>query len=367
MTNIPICKSWDSFHETNRKTRFLDRIPRVMVDGVEELRVEQAVHWIIRRLGQLSMEGFVEAAASLGYDLTTSHMDAVTAQPMWEETNINSRSQRTIMRYLRGYFGKKCSIPTVKMEEWNANIGNYDVVTPITNYTEVDGEPINFWNRRLLSSINFSISQRLFSDEKLDRNDKRLDLGTVDVVLGGDHGQEKFRMLMKIICRDSKLNVIGSWVMKVAHIDCKKDTYDILKTTIVPYLNEDVKELMKKENRLIIYKYTGIDDNDRGDSGDDGDGDQNQFMYTAQIGDLSIGNVDGGTGIGMNCFRCPLTGDERTNFQSIGEAKIRFFMTGDLAYYYVCVGKVNMSGKWCHWCDLGMKQRETDGHEKGND
>ena len=43
-------------------------------------------------------------------------MDVVTAQAMWEEANINTCLQQTIMRYLHGFFGKTCHIPTVKVE-----------------------------------------------------------------------------------------------------------------------------------------------------------------------------------------------------------------------------------------------------------
>ena len=34
LINIPICKSWDSFYQSNIKTQFIDGIPKLMVDGV---------------------------------------------------------------------------------------------------------------------------------------------------------------------------------------------------------------------------------------------------------------------------------------------------------------------------------------------
>ena len=75
-------------------------------------------------MGQLSEELFLEVAGELGYDFTSVKMDVVTAQAMWEEANINTCSQQIIMRYLCGFFGKKCHIPTVKVKVTD---GNYDV------------------------------------------------------------------------------------------------------------------------------------------------------------------------------------------------------------------------------------------------
>jgi hypothetical protein len=50
----------------------------------------------------------------------------------------------------------------------------------------------------------------------------------MDVVLGGDHGQGKFRSLIKIILRDDAGKQLKSMAMKVGHIDCTKDTHEIL-------------------------------------------------------------------------------------------------------------------------------------------
>jgi len=67
-------------------------------------------------------------------------------------------------------------------------------------------------------------------------------INSIDLVLGGDHGQEKFQMVMKIICRDELQNIVDEWVVKIAHIDCQKDTYQVLRETIMPKLNEYLKK-----------------------------------------------------------------------------------------------------------------------------
>jgi hypothetical protein len=44
---------------------------------------------------------------------------------------------------------------------------------------------------------------------------------------------------------------------------------------------------------------------------------------------------------------------------------IQVFVTGDLAYFAVILGKVNMVGGWCTWCGLLPKEWSPTDHDKG--
>jgi len=52
------------------------------------------------------------------------------------------------------------------------------------------------------------------------------------MVIGGDHGQEKFRNVCKYIMRNIDGKNIISYVIKNDHIDHKKDTYEIFQQHI---------------------------------------------------------------------------------------------------------------------------------------
>jgi hypothetical protein len=84
-------------------------------------------------------------------------------------------------------------------------------------------------------------------------------LKSIDVVLGGDHGQGKFRSVIKIILGDDDRKQVDSMVMKVGHIDCVKDTYDMLKSSVAGPLNESIEEAVKSghynwsENTMETY------------------------------------------------------------------------------------------------------------------
>jgi hypothetical protein len=90
-------------------------------------------------------------------------------------------------------------------------------------------------------------------DIKALRIKKNCKVKRVDLVVGGDHGQRKFRMVVKIICRDISNKILDSWVVKIAHVDCKHDTNEIRQKTIAPSLNADLKMLCNGRSVLELY------------------------------------------------------------------------------------------------------------------
>ena len=52
-------------------------------------------------------------------------------------------------------------------------------------------------------------------------------------------------------------------------------------------------------------------------------------------------------------------------FNKIIQIKTRILISGDLAFFATSVGKVNMSGCWCHWCNLSAKEWSDKTHTKG--
>ena len=46
--------------------------------------------------------------------------------------------------------------------------------------------------------------------------------------------------------------------------------------------------------------------------------------------------------------------------------RLRVLMCGDLAFFAAVLGKVNMSGKWCVWCQLGPSEWSMPNHVPGD-
>ena len=43
-------------------------------------------------------------------------------------------------------------------------------------------------------------------------------------------------------------------------------------------------------------------------------------------------------------------------YKQIIQIKTRLLISGDLTFLATVVGKVNISGCWCHWCNLSAKE-----------
>jgi hypothetical protein len=310
------------------------------------------VHWIVERFGRTHEDVFLNVCNELGYPVVTRKMDSDTAQAMWDEGNVNIATQRVILRYLRATFGGLCMIPAttaitngeIGNESEQTKIGNYKNVSPKIDVIEIDGDRVHYWTKPLLPLLNFSLSNRLYQVTGKIKDERKVEnLKSIDIVVGGDHGQERFRMLAKVIARDENKKIIDKFVMKLAHIDCKKDTYQVLRDTITPSLNRDLKELTGGRKVVCLYKRRSRDSE-----------------YAVQIKD---GGYDDGD---RPVFVCPVSNEEMgEEFEYVRKCDIRLFMTGDMAFYACALGKVNMSGIWCTWCKLSSEEWGDVGHEKG--
>ena len=56
---------------------------------------------------------------------------------------------------------------------------------------------------------------------------------------------------------------------------------------------------------------------------------------------------------------------DEDKYKKVIQIKIRLLISGDLSFSAIIVGKVNMSGCWCHWCNLSPKEWSNKSHTKG--
>jgi hypothetical protein len=82
-------------------------------------------------------------------------------------------------------------------------------------------------------------------------------VASINIVVGGDHGQGKFRAVIKIIIRFTSVGVEPKVVViKVGHIEAKKDTYKILLNVATPSTNKAIKRIKVGGNVLRAFDYT---------------------------------------------------------------------------------------------------------------
>ena len=103
------------------------------------------------------------------------------------------------------------------------------------------------------------------------------------------------------------------YVINNAHIDCDRDTYDVLNKSIVKSINDDMKILMNKDT--FVFLLWNEDD-----------------KLTIQYSTKDDCNA--------------------SSYLKVIHITSRLLISGDLAFFATVVGKVNRSGCWCHWCNL---------------
>jgi hypothetical protein len=158
----------------------------------------------------------------------------------------------TATRYLAAEFGGRVTVPETQVDAFGQ-----DHVPPVVGSYEdpVTGKTIHFWTKPIAKLLEVSVAT--YAQERAATNPALDNLKSIDVVLGGDHGQGKFRSVIKIILRDDTGKSVDTLVMKVGHIDCTKDTYDVLKSSVAGPLNESIKELIDSEALQVIRDKNG--------------------------------------------------------------------------------------------------------------
>jgi hypothetical protein len=223
------------------------------------------------------------------------------------------------MRYLAAEFGGRVTVPEAQVDAFGQ-----DHVPPVVGTFEdaATGKTIHFWTKPIAQLLEVSVAT--YAQERIATNPTLNNLKGIDVVLGGDHGQGKFRSVIKIILRDDAGLSVDTLVMKVGHIDCTKDTYEVLKSSVAGPLNDSLKEVIESGALQVIR-------------------DPNGSVF----------------------FRMKNDEQDDQQLTIISSLYIRVFVTGDLAYFAAILGKVNMAGGWCTWCGLSPREWSPTEHDKG--
>ena len=98
---------------------------------------------------------------------------------------------------------------------------------------------------KFITNILTTSQESLYCQE-CSNESKSKAISKMDIVVGGAHGQEKFRSVHKFIVWDVNVNNLDSYVIKNDHIDCGKDTSDVLNESIVKPLNDEMKIIMNE-------------------------------------------------------------------------------------------------------------------------
>jgi len=143
------------------------------------------------------------------------------------------------------------------------------------------------------------------------------------VILAGDHGQGAFRMMVMLLLitrrnrrrPNSTTNFcVGTELAlevdaQAGYVQCKKDAHQVLEETIAVPVDAALDRI-RRSGKVTVYQTP--------------DGDVK----------MCFGGVHTAQGV------------------ELSSAPIETVMTGDLAFYSMVLGKVNMAGHWCWRCSM---------------
>jgi len=149
-------------------------------------------------------------------------------------------------------------------------------------------------------------------------NPQKLD--SCHVIFGGDHGQKAFRAVVTILIFSKgtvqKFNLEYEEDFLCGFIECKKDTYGVVESTIAKPLNESLKRIRDAEE-LVFCK------------AEDG----NLFVEWGAAAAAAATHADGAT--------------------IVRAIPVELFLVGDLAFQLLAQGRDGMAAYWCPRCQWG--------------
>ena len=206
----------------------------------------KAALWAMKAIASEYEVEFIQAAEDCGYPILTRKMDEATAAAMSYESNTLKKNSRIISQYLSQAYGMRFTLPESTIEE---KLGADHLVPDCGMWTN-NGETIHYWTKAMdgvmIKTLARECKHSLVEMKKV---------ASVDIVVGGDHRQGKFRAMIKIILRYVDVELKNKMiVIKVGHIEAKKDTYEILKNTVTLEMNDAIKRIKQGGNVLRIFE-----------------------------------------------------------------------------------------------------------------
>lgn len=151
----------------------------------------------------------------------------------------------------------------------------------------------------------------------------------------------------------------GYFLLRHAHIDCKKDNAEILRNTVLPKLREDFSKLLSSSMVALQYK-SKFD----------------LFLISKHSEKISVVSKQNKSYLSYKIVddnqKLTTMMEEETSLPSgakicLNIQELMIYMTGDLAFYSDILGKPNSSPHWCHLCDLSHKEwNDVSNVTKGN-
>jgi hypothetical protein len=299
------------------------------VDVGDELGVTRndAARWLIYVLGRDFADEFVIAAEKLSMPChSRAKFDAEETQALFKDCNLGTQTQKLLRQHLRDKLGSQLLASDCKIKK----LGD-GAVPPETSRVVIDqNTTIDYYTKPMDKVIKNKIIEVLDIVPEECKNKLHL-----QIAIGGDHGKGAFQEGMELLLTNQD-DGTEYWreVVRLAEVECKKDTSDVLKKTVIKSLNEALDRMLE------VAVCTGETD----------DGCLRIFCERN-----STENIEEGKGTNdVSLCTYASFGPTPTNPDDklVCEIDFRIMIVGDLALYAMLLGKEDNSNRSCWLCKL---------------
>jgi hypothetical protein len=176
----------------------------------------------------------------------TGIMDAVSAAAMWRDARLLDSQCMTVLKHLRFHFKTRVTVPFLKI--YTLTEGYTIPRIKVFEYHK-DGEKIPEIVHAQYQSLSREFS-RTIQELIIEYDIIPEDILRTFLVLGGDHGQDAFRLCFRALITVRYRSMPYYKTKSIAEVYCKKEEGSILDESVTPWLNEDLKTM--KNSQLIV-------------------------------------------------------------------------------------------------------------------
>ena len=287
--------------------QYMPSIIEAAVAPDSELATYHVICELIKVLSKIDFQAFTDVCRKYQ---ETKKIEVETQRALVCEAHLTQHQLALVRMYSIYALGYNMWQPFEKVKQLDAD------VFPVTPIEFVDSYRKRSCHYRSIDELlRWSINRTLRDDNS--RVDRITDC---HIVMGGDHGQGAFRMVVTVLLfAGSELKHEEDFLC--GFIECKKDTYSILQKTIATPLNNSLKRIAAGEELVICEQYTG--DKQR--------------------------SVEWGAAAAA----------ARTDASIVAAVPVTMFHTGDLAYYSMIQGRPDCASWWCPRCQWGKNDWKT--------
>jgi hypothetical protein len=317
--------------------RWMPALINMAIEDDSELSKYHVVFNLIKVLSAIDIQAFSDVCQSsrAGDKVAKKRMDPMIQKAMMYDAHLSQSQFKIVRKYTIFSLGYNPWQPLKAVTEMDVDVFDVTVVP----FTDSNRKRMAHY-RPVDALYKWKLDNALANKDSVQQFNGNSDLKNISechLVVGGDHGQGAFRFIANLLLFAKgavhRFNIVFEEDFLCGFIECKKDTYDVLRSTIAKPINESLKRIAKAEELIFLRNKT----------------DSSLFVeWGAANASIHVNN----------------------NSASIVHAiPIQLFLVGDLAFQLLAQGREGMSSYWCPRCQWGWSdwqaiQALPDGREQ---